>query len=101
MNESEKLNLEELIEINQKIYDLALKIIRKENKFYGIKTRVFNTKTVGVQGDYRTYAYPAEIAFYDGSILVIDLDLAEKISTEITNNIKEVNRVSLLTAESE
>ena len=44
-------------------------------------------KSVGVQGDFRTYAHPSVIT---GNM---DWDEIEKISTKITNEVKEINRV--------
>lgn len=51
---------------------------------------VLPCKSVGVQGDERTYRHP--VALFTGSR---DWNLLEKISTAITNNFAEVNRVML------
>jgi len=54
---------------------------------HGLKARVLPLRSVGVQGDYRTYAHPA--------VLVgdADWDVLDRVSREITNNVEGVNRV--------
>ena len=60
-------------------------------------------RSVGVQGDGRSYAHPVRIALNQSAILSeasflateIDWDLLEQISTELTNSIPQVNRVIL------
>jgi len=54
---------------------------------FGLKARVLPVKSVGVQGDARTYAHPCALA---GKA---SWDAFEKASTRITNEIKEINRV--------
>jgi len=62
-----------------------------QDKFqYNIIAKVLPCKSVGVQGDERTYRHPVAI-FTD----VRDWDELEKISTAITNNFADVNRVML------
>jgi len=56
----------------------------------GFKVKVLPIKSVGVQGDERTYAHPAVI--YGGEI---DWDLLNKLSTQLTNQFPKVNRVVL------
>ncbi len=68
-------------EINQKINKICSK--------YGLKGEVLPIKSVGVQGDKRTYSHPAVI--YNS----LDFDVLEKLSTELTNKIPEINRVIL------
>ncbi len=54
---------------------------------FHLEARLLPVRTVGVQGDSRTYANPV--------VLIGEADWAtlEKVSTQITNNIPEVNRV--------
>jgi anaerobic selenocysteine-containing dehydrogenase len=58
-------------------------------------------KSVGVQGDERTYAYPIVIrAVTSDDAMTADwarlpYDLLERISTRITNEVREINRVTL------
>ena len=49
-------------------------------------------KSVGVQGDFRTYAHPAVLDMDDFVGVKFDWDKAEEISSHITNNVKDVNR---------
>ena len=56
-------------------------------KRYKLKAKILPLKSVGVQGDSRTYAHPCVLA---GKT---NFQILEKASTEITNNIREVNRV--------
>jgi len=58
------------------------------NKF-GAKSKILPIKSVGVQGDSRTYRYPAAVWGIN------DYNLLEKLSTELTNKVKEINRVML------
>jgi GMP synthase (glutamine-hydrolysing) len=51
--------------------------------------KVFPIKSVGVQGDSRTYAHPCLLRG------IKDWDLCEKFSTEMTNNIRDINRIVL------
>ena len=61
--------------------------------YHTIEARVFNTKSVGVQGDQRTYAYPASITIYKNGDFFWDNNFLSKLSTRITNEVKEVGRV--------
>lgn len=61
---------------------------------YGLKARVLPIKSVGVQGDARTYANPLCIIGDAG------WDVLEKASTEVTNTLPQINRcVYLLSPE--
>ncbi len=53
----------------------------------GYKSYALPVKSVGVQGDSRTYAHPALVTGKK------DWDTLELLSTEITNNVREINRV--------
>jgi len=50
-------------------------------------------KSVGVQGDYRTYSFPLALTLPDLSIEQIDWLLLEKLSSHLTNTVMQVNRV--------
>jgi len=56
----------------------------------GLQAKVLPVSSVGVQGDGRTYAHPAVV------IGRADWKIFEKVSTLITNQVKEVNRVVTL-----
>ncbi len=61
----------------------------------GLNLRVLPIRSVGVQGDYRTYAHPALVW---GEA---DWPMLEDLSTQITNSIREINRVICLLAPGE
>jgi GMP synthase (glutamine-hydrolysing) len=56
----------------------------------GLDFRVLPIRSVGVQGDFRTYAHPG-LVWGDA-----DWSTLEDVSTRITNSVKEVNRVIYL-----
>lgn len=66
----------------------ASKIAEESN----LDLRILPIKSVGVQGDFRSYAYPAVIW---GNA---DWDKLEEVSTRLTNGIKLINRVVYLLA---
>jgi len=66
-------------EINEKLNKITSK--------YNLKARVLPIKSVGVQGDFRSYKHPALIM---GNA---DWKTLEKVSTEITNSVNDINRV--------
>ncbi|MFX0065159.1 MAG: glutamine-hydrolyzing GMP synthase [Candidatus Hermodarchaeota archaeon] len=72
-----------------------LKVIQKKiNNVcleFGFSGIILPIRSVGVQGDARTYKYPAMI--YGGEK---DWNLIEMVSTAITNRVPEINRVVLL-----
>lgn len=76
---------------NNNLKSLDIASISKEIK----SIYVIPVKSVGVQGDFRTYAYPAVADIGDIYTKTIDWDEIEKISTIITNKVKEVNRTVL------
>lgn len=80
---SENLNFSDL---DQKI----TQFIHTELGQSDIEAVVLPVKSVGVQGDGRTYRHP--VALFTN---LRDWDLLEKISTAITNQFSEVNRVTL------
>lgn len=55
---------------------------------FGYEARVLPIRSVGVQGDFRTYAHP--VALFDGPR---DWCALEEVSTRLTNSIDLVNRV--------
>ncbi len=85
----------------EELRDLAIrvdKILKEELKKSKIKhdmaeARIYDVKSVGVQGDERTYTYPAEITLMLDGKVVWKEKLTEKLSYRITNEIKEINRV--------
>ncbi len=72
-------------ELSNKITDFVKEKFNQE-----MTAKVLPCKSVGVQGDERTYRHPVAL-FTEGH----DWEELEKISTGITNNFAEVNRVML------
>ncbi len=81
-------------------------IIEQELKKVGLYERVWMAfavllpiKSVGIQGDARSYKYPIVIRIIESkdamtaNFVKIPYEILEKISTRITNEISEVNRV--------
>ena len=72
-------------------YDKKLKEdINKAILGEGFTAKVLPVKAVGVQGDNRTYS---NVAMLEGPL---NYDIAEKVSTQITNSFASVNRVVFL-----
>lgn len=82
----------------------ADRISRDEMKKEGIacdffEARIYDAKSVGVQGDENSYKYPVEITIRkpssNGRELDADklYDLLEKIATRIPNEVRKINRV--------
>lgn len=96
----------------KKLQNIAIEvdnILREEINKSGLlsssaEARVYNLKTVGVQGDQRTYKYPAEITLEDprhadGSPYSEDefYNFLEKLGTRIPDEVRDVNRVVYVT----
>ncbi len=75
----EKFLIEELENLNVD-YDTA-------------KARILDIKTVGVQGDQRTYTYPIEIEITKNGEFIWEHKVLEELSTKIPNQFREINRV--------
>jgi len=90
-------NLEELTELAKQ----AEKILKEELAFSKLphdfaEVRVYNIKSVGVQGDDRSYSYPAEITLYSKENFVYEPKIIEKISSRITNEVANISRVLIV-----
>ncbi len=81
---------DEITEINGRIFS----VINNEDKYLG---KILPIKSVGVQGDFRTYRNPCVIYSKDlnKENSILDYDELEKISTDLTNKVPEINRVVL------
>ncbi len=87
-------NYEELKELAQQVD----KILKEELERVGIEytmaeVRIYDVKTVGVQGDERTYTYPAEIELRQNKNFVWKPSFTQRLSTRITNEVRNINRV--------
>lgn len=67
---------------------------REINEFLGgqAKARILPIKSVGVQGDARTYRHPVALYNYGD----LDWEKVERISTDLTNKFSDINRVLLV-----
>ncbi len=96
----------EIDENKVRIVREANNIVEEELKTSGIYDRIWMgfavllpVKSVGIQGDARSYKYPIVIRIIESedamtaNFAKIDYDILEKMSTRITNEIPEVNRV--------
>ncbi|MBI3623320.1 hypothetical protein HY212_04565 [Candidatus Pacearchaeota archaeon] len=54
---------------------------------------MYDIWTVGVQGDERTYRHPVEIGVIKNEQVIWNAGFIREMSTEITNKIKEINKV--------
>lgn len=73
---------------------------KKKIKAKTAEVRIYDIKTVGVQGDKRTYSYPAEInlrelRYHNGKPVREQTfnTLLNKISTRLTNEVSDIGRV--------
>lgn len=74
---------------NSSTVENAKDIEQEVNAKHNLASKILPMKSVGVQGDGRTYEHP--IALFDDK--VIDWSDLDDVSTEITNSYREVNRV--------
>tara|TARA_Y100000310_G_scaffold345665_1_gene467973 strand:- start:28928 stop:29269 length:342 start_codon:yes stop_codon:yes gene_type:complete len=58
-----------------------------------LEVKILPFKTVGVQGDHRTYLHPVDIGVYKNGTPIINHDVMGIMCTKIPNEIKSVNRV--------
>jgi len=70
----------------------ATEIENKINQQFQILNKILPIKSVGVQGDSRTYRHPVSIFLNNQDI---NWENLEKVSTEITNQYPDINRVLL------
>jgi GMP synthase (glutamine-hydrolysing) len=73
-------------EVNKFIFEMG---------FTNLRGRVLPVKSVGVQGDERTYAHPLALFDKEDKLENIDFEKLDKLSTAITNHFPEINRVIL------
>ena len=95
-------NLEELTNLARKVD----KILKEELEKEGIipemaEARIYDIKTVGVQGDNRTYSYPAEIELRQDGRFYWNTNFLQRLSNRITNEVKNINRIVYVTATKE
>lgn len=79
---------------------LLEELAKAEIKSSFVESRIYDARTIGVQGDAKTYARPAEITIIsprqkDGSAYDPQefYSFLQKLSNKITNEISDINRV--------
>ena len=94
---SEDSNSEELTNLEEQV-DMILREELKNSSinYDSAKVKIFNVKSVGIQGDKRTYAYPAGITIYQNGKIFWEEKFISKLSTRITNEVSGINRVGYL-----
>ena len=87
-------NLKELTNLAKKVDKILKEELEKEGIIYEMaEARIYDLKTVGVQGDKRTYSYPAEIELRQDGKIFWDGDFTSRLSNRITNEVEQINRV--------
>jgi len=88
-------NTEELMNLARHVDGILKEELNKSNISHDLaEARIYDVKTVGVQGDGRTYAHPAEITLFRKGTFVWDQEFLSALSTRITNEVQGVNRVT-------
>ena len=87
VSDKEARKVQNFSKLNQKIQDY----LRKNTSLADAEVRVLPIKSVGVQGDMRTYKHPV-VLFTKNR----DWDVLEEASTTITNRFFDINRVLLV-----
>ncbi|MFZ5955306.1 MAG: hypothetical protein ACOYT4_02675 [Nanoarchaeota archaeon] len=72
---------------------LEQELFKSRINYDSIDIRFYDIKSVGVQGDGRTYHNPVEITLKKDGEIIWNQDFLEKISSRITNEIEMINRV--------
>lgn len=97
---SEELTLEELEELCRNVdFIIREELFERKIKYEKVRVRIYDAKSVGVQGDGRTDRYPVEIHLEPKRTFYELPDFIANLSIRITNEIKWVNRVTYLFAE--
>jgi len=92
-------NTEELTGLAKEVDKILKEELRKKHIQQDFaEARVYNVKSIGVQGDQRTYAYPAEITLFLRKNFIWEPKFLSELSNKITNEIKDINRVVYVTA---
>ena len=99
MVDFEGLTPEGLKDLEQKVKNVLISELEDSNIEYDfVDAEIFNVRTVGVQGDQRTYAYPAAITLKKNGKSIWEKELISRISTRITNEVSGINRVTYVTS---
>ncbi|MBI2084520.1 MAG: hypothetical protein HYT70_02815 [Candidatus Aenigmarchaeota archaeon] len=79
--------------IRERVEEQANRVLRK----YNLNARLMPTKTIGVQGDYRTYGFVLLVQETSKRKRRPYNSTLARLSTRLTNEIKEINKVVILT----
>ena len=94
MENLDEATLKLLTGLAQQVDKILKEELKKENIDYDlVEARIYNLKSVGVQGDQRTYSYPAEITLYKKGDFIWKPDFLSRLSTRIPNEVQSINRV--------
>ena len=91
MDEKEKQTLTNLAQKVDRI--LKEELLKAKIECLDSEVRIYDIKTVGVQGDSQTYCYPAEIELKQRQNFIWNPDFLERLSSRITNEVRDINRV--------
>jgi len=89
----------EIVRKSSKIIEEELEKARMYDKVWMAFAVLLPIRTVGIQGDARSYKYPIVVRIVESrdamtaNFVKIPYEILEKISTRITNEINQVNRV--------
>jgi GMP synthase (glutamine-hydrolysing) len=90
-------NLIELTGLAKEVDKILIAELSRTNiQSDSIDVRIYDVKTIGVQGDQKTYAYVAEITLFNEGKAIWDSEFMANLSNRITNNLKGINRVVYL-----
>ena len=94
MDDSKELTIEELAGLAQRVDHILKEELEKFKIDYDVaETRVFNARNVGILGDQRSYAYPAEVTIRESGKDFYNTEFLSRLSTRITNEVLGINRV--------
>ena len=79
--------------ITNKNFDKEAAVIQTYLAKFGLKGKVLPVKSVGVQGDFRTYHHPLVIWFEDN--VKADWQIVSTVANAVLNRFKTINRVLL------
>lgn len=87
-------NTDELRNLAIRVDKILKEELKKAKINYDMaEARIYDVKSVGVQGDERTYKYPAEIELRLDGKVIWNTRFTDRLSNRITNDIKEINKV--------
>jgi len=96
-NLDEKISNEERAELKSQVKKILEEQLQDNSVRYdSVYIKIFKSKSVGVQGDQRTYARPAGISIFQDGELYWDPTFLSEFSNRVTNEVKGINRVTYI-----